>query len=185
MPDYNLIRLANERMSITWACREVGVEIPDFSIASLKTYCPWGHLTHADGGLSKALRVYPASNSAWCFDCREFFTPTKLIAKDRDISEEQAAEWILEVTGYVSPDYKSRWDAVTSDKIAIDTDALAEALKIACARFDPDWEERQFEDEVSVKLRQCLSLLSKVRNQEDADKWLRVTKLAMQEVLAP
>lgn len=176
------IELANERMSIVQACASLGMDIYDFSISSLKVYCPFGHLYHSDGGKSKAFRIYPASNSAWCFACNIYFTPVKLIAMDKGISELDAAEGILEATNYVAPDWESAWASVTAPR-PIDRDALTESLKTACARLDHDWETRQFEEPVALKLRQCLELLRKVQTEEDITKWTDITTRVMQKTL--
>jgi len=179
----NVIALANERMSIIEACNALGMDVFDFSVQSLKVYCPFGHLYHADGGSSKAMRIYPGTNSAWCFAGCGYFTPVKLIAMDRGITEVQAAESILEETNYVAPDYEARWKALTETTVTINTEDLTDALKVACARMAPDWEDRQFEDKVATKLRECLALLARLRTEEDARKWLSVSKQAMRQAL--
>lgn len=181
--EVSVIQLANERMSIIDACNELGMDVFDFSIASLKTYCPFGHIAHDDEGRTKAFRIYPATNSAWCFACQAYYTPVKLIAMDKDISEEAAAQWILETTGYVAPDYQARWEAVTTPEETVDTDALAETLKLRCRRLSRDWEERQFDEEVSKKLQLCLGLLRKVKTKEDSSKWLDIATTAMRTTL--
>lgn len=178
-----LVQLANERLSIIDACNMLGMDVMDFSLASLKVWCPFGHLYHSDGGTTKAMRIYPATNSAWCFACSIYFTPVKLIAMDKGITEDQAAESILEQTNYIAPDYEARWKALTEVQAPVNTDDLAEALKVACSRMVPDWDERQFEESVSHKLRQCLSLLRKVQTEEDSTKWLSTTKKIMQQEL--
>lgn len=183
MGDVSIIQLANERMSIIDACNELGMDVFDFSVASLKVHCPFEQISHPDGGQSKAMRIYPGTNSAWCFACQQYFTPVKLISMDKDISELEAASYILDKTNYVAPDYVSRWEALTAQSKELDTDALAEALKVACKRMSPDWEERQFEDAVSSKLRRCLGMLPKLKTQEDASKWLAVSKMAMSQTL--
>lgn len=179
----NIIQLANERMTIVDACNKLGMEVFDFSIASLKVFCPFGHLYHADEGRTKAMRIYPATNSAWCFAGCGYFTPVRLISMDRGITEQEAAEAILEDTNYVPPDYLSRWQALEQETYVVDTEALAEALKVACRRMAPDWELRQFDDAVALKLRQCLSLLRKVKTEEDATKWLSATTKIMHMTL--
>jgi hypothetical protein len=177
------VALANERMSIIDACNELGMEVRDFSIASLKVHCPFGQLTHADGGQSRAFRIYPDTNSAWCFACQQYFNPVILIAMDRGITNDEAAEYILAKTNYVAPDFVSRWDALMAQTYELNTTDLAEALKVSCARMVPDWEERQFEDVVSERLRLCLGKLPRLKTQEDASKWLAIAKQAMRQAL--
>lgn len=179
----SIIDLANSRMTIIQACNSLGMDIPDFSVKSMKVHCPFGHLFHADGGHARAFAIYPGTNSAWCFAGCGYFTPVRLIAMDRDISDHQAAEAILEQTNYVAPDYEARWNAVTQTRPMVNTDDLTEALKVACSRMVPDWDERQFDAEVATKLRQCLALLPKVQSEEDATKWLSATKKIMQNAM--
>jgi len=182
-PVQNVVALANERMSIIEACNLLGMDISDFSISSLKTYCPFGNVMHADEGRGKALRIYPNTNSAWCFDCQIYFTPVKMIAMDRDITEVAAANWILESTNYVAPDYLSRWEALTApESTKLNTDDLGQTLKVFCARKIPNWEERQFEEPYASTLQKCLGLLVKVKTAEDAEKWSTVTKQAMSQI---
>lgn len=179
----SIVQLANERMTIIEACNELGMDVMDFSISSLKVYCPFGNLYHSDGGTTKAMRIYPATNSAWCFAGCGYFTPTRMLAMDKGVPEQAAAEFILERTNYVAPDFEARWEAISTEKPVPNTDDLTEALKVACSRMVPDWEERQFEDEVAHKLRQCLALLRKVQSEEDAALWLSSTKKIMQTTM--
>lgn len=183
MADVDLFELANSRMSIIKALNLAGASIGEFSAGSVKTYCPFGHLFHADGGSSKALRVYPGTNSAHCFAGCGYFSPVRLVAKINDTSEVEAAEFILEKTHYVAPDYQSQWDAVVQKADEVDQDGLSEALKVACARMDPQWSSKQFDEAVATALRRCLGLLPKVTTPEEAKTWLSVTKQVMDKTL--
>lgn len=178
------VNIANESMTIIEACQFIGMAIGEFAIQSIKTYCPFGEMLHEDGGRSKAFRVYPGSNSAYCFACGAYYTPVKLIAVDRDIPEPTAAELILEEKGYVAPDYLSRWDALATPKETVDADGLANALKLACARMCPDWDDRQFDEDISDILRKCLAPIVKVTTEEEARTWLDTTKAVMKRALA-
>lgn len=178
------IAIANEQVSIIKACNMIGMDIPDFSLASLKVYCPFGHLYHADEGRSRAMRIYPATNSAFCFASCGYLSPVKLIAIDKDSTEQEAAEWLLEQIGWVPPDYVSQWEALEGKPEEIDTVALTGALKTACVAMTPQWEELQFEEDVAVRLSQCLGLVRKVKTKEDADKWMSVSKQVMARELA-
>ena len=179
----SLREIANERMTIIQAYNESAEHVPDFEYGSIKIHCPFGHLYHADGGTSKAFKIYPGTNSAWCFAGCGYFTPVKLLAWLKGVEEDEAAEIILDMTNYVAPDIDSRWNALVDTPPSVDTDALADALKVACQRMAKDWEMLQFDEVVSVKLRQCLGLLSKVATDEDATKWLNATKEIMRKVL--
>lgn len=174
------IQLANERMSIVAALRIAGSDASDYGG---KQFCPFGHMYHADGGYEKAMRVYSESNSAYCFAGCGYFSPVKLVSMVKDMSDADAAEHILELTGYVAPTIDSLWEAATRDTRKVDTDALIEALKLACARYSPDWEDRQLDEDVAKIFTRCLRSLPKVRTEEDAEKWLRATKMIMRKAL--
>lgn len=174
------IKLARELMTINEACIEVGMG--DVS-GMAKTYCPFGSVFHSDGGRSRAFKVYPETNTAYCFACQKVYDPVSLIANDRDITFRAAAELILEMKAYVAPDYETRWDAITKQAATVDVEALQDALKIACSRMVPDWATRQFEDRVAAKLAQCLALARKVKTDDDGRKWLDMTKEAMRRTL--
>jgi hypothetical protein len=176
------IQIANERLSIVTALRQAGAEASDFGG---KQFCPFGHMYHADGGYDKALRVYTESNTAYCFAGCGYFSPVKLIALAKDIDEQDAAEYILELTGYVAPTLDSLWEHANRDPRKVDHGALTDALKLACSRMSPDWEERQLDDDVATRFRKCLALLPKVRTEQDAETWLSNTKKIMRKALTP
>lgn len=177
------ITTANEKVTINQACNIIGMDIPDFEFGNMKLWCPFGDLYHADGGQTRAFRVYPQTNSAYCFACGEYYSPVKLLAKANGVADEEAAEALLTHIGYVEPTVDARWEALMSTPVVVDHDALSEALKVACARMDPTWEDRQFEELVSTRFRKCLSLLAKVTTEEEATTWLSTTKTVMQRTL--
>lgn len=179
----SIVTLANARVTISHALRLVGTDVPDYMGRGAKLYCPFGHLYHSDGGMAKAFRVYPDTNSAYCFAGCGAFRPVSLIAADRGMSPEDAAEFLLDLTGYVPPDLDSRWAAATAVSVDIDRGSLAEALKVACAAMDSRWEVRQFEDDVAVRFRQCLGLLPRIQSGADAAQWLQATKQIMRKQL--
>lgn len=175
------ITIANEIMTIDEACIEVGMG--DVS-GMAKAYCPFGPVFHSDGGRERAFKVYPASNSAYCFACQRRYDPVSLIATEKDITYQAAAEWILEHKEWAAPDYVSQWEALTTKPTKVDYEGLQEALKLSCARMVPDWDTRQFEPKVAHKLTQCFTFVRGVKDDEGARKWLDTTKEAMRRVLA-
>lgn len=174
--------LANELFKIEDACRYLGMDIYG-GTDRVKYWCPFGDVFHSDGGRTKAFRLYSNTNSAYCWACGMYFTPVRLMALHLDIEETEAVTWILDHVGYVEPTYQAQWDAIITKEDSVDYDGLTEALKIACARMVPDWEDRQFEPAVAAKLTACLTALKKVSNDEEARKWMSVVKAAMAQVL--
>lgn len=178
------IEQANELMGIVEALNIIGSDVADFALASMKIYCPFGEIFHADGGRTRAMRVYPATETAWCFAGCGYFTPVKMIAEGKDLSEELSAEWILEYKNFTSPDYMERWNTLMEAPTdTVDVESLAEALKVACSRIHPNWENVQLDRPVAHKFQQCVSLLPKVKTPVEADRWLNVAKAAMKQVL--
>lgn len=180
------IDIANEITSIYDACELVGVEdLYDRGSSTMKTYCPFGDVSHLDGGDSKSFRVYSETNTAYCFACSKSYSPVSLIATARDISLIDAAEALLIHANYVPEDVDSQIQALLDEgeRIFVNTDDLAEALKLHCAVIDGAWAERQFEPAVARKLSMCLALLDKVHTREDSKKWLDITKTAMTSIL--
>lgn len=176
----NEIRTANEVVGIEQACVMVGM---DYATGFGKHYCPFGNLYHADGGISRSFRVYPNSNSAYCFACSAFYNPVKLMATAKGISDEDAAEFLLESVGYVPPDAYSRFQAAATTDSRVETNDLAEALKLVCARLSSEWETRQFDDDVAQPFAKVLGLLPKVKTDADAEKWLATAKIVMTRAL--
>jgi len=179
---YERIKLANDRMTIVAACHEIGMWTPDVP-GAMKMHCPFEDVWHSDGGRARAFRIYENTNSAYCFACQQYYNPVRLIALDRDISDEAAAEVILELTGYTEPSVEENWAKVTGHEQEFSTETLPEALKVACQRISPAWETRQFEEQVAARFRQCLGLLPRVKSEADATLWLDTSRKIMRNVL--
>lgn len=172
--------LANEAMFMTDACRYIGMDVPYSMSGSYKLWCPFGGLVHED---DRSFRIYQDTNSAYCFACGTAFTPVTLISMAKDVTIDNAVQTILEETNYVPPTFDAQWDAMEAKKEEIETSYLAEALKVFCSGISLDWEERQFDPEVSSMYARCTALLPTVHTREDANKWLTATKTIMERTL--
>lgn len=153
---------------------------PTFETGSMKLDCPFIGLFHE---VHRTLRIYGETNSAYCFACKDYFTPVKLISMSKDMTSDEATQWILKEKNYTEPTFEEMWDAMEAEEELVDTHSLAEALKTACAAMDPRWKDKQFEESVSGKLQQCFVLLSKVKTASDSELWLKASKVAMARVL--
>ena len=83
---------------ITRVLRSLGADISDgaeYSGDSIKIHCPFGH-RHSDGGLEKALRVYPSTNSSYCFSEKRYYDSVLLWASDNELSYVEAVRSLLE-----------------------------------------------------------------------------------------
>ncbi len=178
------VRLANRKVPIELACSLAGESVIGLAdqVRSLKIRCPFGELYHDDGGAEPALRVYPGPNNAWCFACGEFFTPVSICAKAWDVQPEAAAIQLLDRIGYKPASYAHHWREVTAP-VPPDGHALAQALKFACERMEPDWGNRQAEPLIAEYLARCLGLIPSITSQEDADAWLSTARQVMEGVL--
>lgn len=177
------IDLADSLMSISQALTAVtGDYYPTFEEGtSPKLRCPYTGLYHEN---PKTLRLYPSSNSAYCFSCNDYMTPTRLIAAFRELSLVEAVEWIKSETGYTPPDPEELWDAMAAEEEARpDRQALSDALKVACSRMAPDWDSRQFDEQVSHRFSLCLGLLKRVKTEADGKVWLDKSRQAMGQIL--
>lgn len=185
MRSRSVIAVANEKVSIVTACRLVGVALPeDIGVGrSRKVHCPFGEVYHSDHGAAAAMRIYPGSNSAWCFSCSAYYTPVSLAARAWDQDQQTAATLLLDKIGYRPVDLVQAWTAITTYEPEPDRALLADALKTYCRRICPDWNARQFDGPVAALLTRCLGLLDLVHTEQDVAVWLSTCKNAMHQEL--
>jgi hypothetical protein len=179
------IDLANEHVHIADVLNTLGVFVPESvkSGGTKKVHCPFGFY-HSDNGLTKAMRVYGNSNTAYCFSCSKSYSPVTLASAAWDCSWHNAAFRLLEDSGFKPKSLQERWaEASTKEVNKPDLIALGEALKTYCSIVYPNWEQDQLNDYVGDKLNKCLSLLDLVETDEDATKWLQTCKTAMSKHL--
>lgn len=179
------ITVANEQVSIVLVCQMLGVDLPDDVGAgrSRKVHCPFGEFAHSDGGVSPAMRIYPDSNSAYCFSCAAYFNPVGLAAQGLDVDRHTAAVRLLDRIGYRPLDPAAAWHQALECEVQPDKALMADALKTYCRRIDKDWTSRQFEPAISAPLARCLSLLDLVHSEQDVTMWLSCCKAAMRRAL--
>lgn len=176
---------ANERIDIADVLTNIGVFVPDTvrSGGNRKLHCPFGFY-HSDGGLAKAMRLYRANNTVYCFSCSKRYSPVTLAAARWDCSWNNAAFRLLEDAGFKPKTLEERWvEATTPIEYKLDTIALADALKTYCSGIHSDWNTLQYSDNIGTLLNKCLDLLSAVRTDEDAMKWLNTCKQVMRKML--
>lgn len=170
---------ANARMTMSEALTIAGTDA--YGGYSGKIFCPFGDTMHADGGRERAMRNY--GDHAYCFAGCGSFTPVTMVALAMDLSRDDAAEWILERTGFVEPTWQARVAALQARVETVDTDVLAEVLREECRRLDPQWETRQYDEGVSRALARCLSILPDVKTAADARTWKQGVTTVMASVL--
>jgi hypothetical protein len=176
---------ANERIDIADVLANIGVFVPSTvrNGGNRKLHCPFGFY-HSDGGLAKAMRLYRASNTVYCFSCSKRYSPVTLASAKWDCSWNNAAFRLLDDAGFKPKTLEERWtDAIAPIDKTLDTIALADALKMYCSGICQDWAVVQLDDSVAVILNKCLSLLSVVNTDEQAIKWLDTCKQVMRKQL--
>jgi hypothetical protein len=186
MPSYvSWVDQANEKIKITDVLTNIGVFVPETILngGNKKIYCPFGFY-HSDGGTTKAMRVYVASNTAYCFSCSKRYSPVGLASAAWDTSWVNAALRLLEDSGYKPKTIEERWQEATTEIVTIPNLLdLAEALKMYCSSQDSNWTVSQLEDYIAEPLNKCLGLLNSVKSDEDAIKWLTACKQIMKSKL--
>lgn len=173
-------QIANDVTTIFQAMKMIGMDVPEFDYGTRKVLCPFDD--------EQAFRVYGADNAAYCFACSQRYSPASLIAEHRGISIEEAADYLIELAEsehrYTPPTPDARWEALMAAPISLDRPAEAEALKLFCARIDPEWSTRQFEPRIAAVLSRCLAPLTKVATADDLQAWRSTTRSAMQRALS-
>lgn len=181
----SIIAVANEQVSIVTAMSMLGMDLPEGvgTSRSHKIHCPFGPVYHSDHGLSPAMRIYPDTNSAWCFSCAVYYTPVKLVSQALDVDVELAAARLLDHIGYQPVDLEQAWQRASSFEPVPDKALMAQALKTYCRRVCADWTSRQFQPVTAAGLSRCLAVLDLVRTDAEAQQWLSVSKAAMRQTL--
>lgn len=181
----SVVTVANEEVSIVTVCQMLGVELPDDvgTGRSRKVHCPFEGVYHSDGGVAPAMRIYPETNSAYCFSCSYYFTPVNLASRAMGVNQKTAAARLLDRVGHRPLDLASAFKSVSEHQPELDKPMLADALKTYCRRIDSQWSKRQFEPPVAAALTRCLSLLDLVVSAEDVNLWLCRCKDVMRSAL--
>jgi CHC2 zinc finger len=175
----SLVVVVNENITIERACRMAGVSVPDMGpdIRSLKLHCPFED-THEDS--EPAFRVYPGTNSAYCFGCQRGWSPVRLCAEVWEVTREEAAARMAQQAGITQPGWRDRFHTLATAAPEVGLHELGEALKTFCAGLVPgEWDRLQFHPAVADGLAYCLGLLPLVQTEAEGKTWLRGCKHAM------
>jgi len=176
---------ANERIDISDVLTSLGIFVPESvrNGGNKKVFCPFGFY-HSDGGITKAMRVYKASNTVYCFSCSKRYSPVTLAAAKWDCSWHNAAFRLLEDAGFKPKTLEERWAEATAQVVVKpDVLSLADALKMYCSGISSEWATKQLDENVAETLNKCLGLLNIVETNEDAAKWLDACKKVMSKLL--
>ena len=180
----DLVRKANEVVSIYAVCDKAGIDYSSYLGSRAKLFCPFGSITHMDGGATRAFRIYEESNTAYCFACSQAYDPVGLYCAITDLSRHDAAEELLAETGWKEETFEEKWARLAEkDETAFDNSYLPEALANYCGRLEPDWVIKQLEEPYSSALAKCNAIARLVSSQEQAMSWLDSSKAYMKGII--
>lgn len=178
----SVVDIANEEVDIYKVLQMVGVDAYGLYGNNSKIYCPFGPITHMDGGQTRAMRVYLDTGSLYCFACQKYFNPVILWSEYSGLSYEESAEFLLESQGWKPETYESRWDKLTK-KRKFDTSELQNALDLYCLSIHPKWKTIQVNSPYIDVFSKLMTVADNVTNVAQAEKWMEVAKQKMREVL--
>lgn len=172
-PAEEIIRYANEEVSVfDVLAEEFDLRVGAAESRSSKERCPFG-FEHDDGGMTKAMRVYPATNSTFCFAGHGFFDPVRLVAKSREWTHTRAAKHLLEARGLLAPmGYRERFAAL--DRARYEPKPLGnpayavEALQMALSAHESHG-RLQYHPVFTQGLERALALLSDIMERRPVD----------------
>lgn len=167
----SLVSVANRVVPFRTAAGWAGMR----AHAGNKTWCPFPR-EHDDDGREQAFRVY--EDHGYCFAEQKYFTVVGLLAVYWEVTREDAAARALRDVGWRPARYADLWAQSTREPEP-DREALRGALGVWCSAQCPDWERRQLDSVVALRLARCNGLLPLVHTQADCEKWLARCKLAM------
>jgi hypothetical protein len=184
-----IVEQADEQVSIITVCQLIGMdEVADEGGRATKYHCPFAEFYH-NNPTEKAFRVYPETNSAFCFGGCGFFSPVMLYAKANDFVTKDdklrlrdAANALMKVVGYAEPSTSS-WDALANPKPpAVNTAALGKALEMFTRRTlaENPQADPLAAAEIFAKME---NILPSVKSAEDATKWMDVGQQAIRIAL--
>lgn len=157
---------------------------------SYKSRCPF-YYEHADGGLDKGWRTYPATNSSMCFPMHGYMGPVHLIRNKYGDRPFRAAERILKHYDLLRPKpWWERYDTLALEQAQARTAVgnpqhAVSALNLAL-RSVSGYTLRQFDSDVLAAMEVVLNRLDEVAQQDDPSAvrlWLQNAKKIMTHVV--
>lgn len=190
MPRRDVVTWANESISIFDLLQGLfGVDAPREG-GSFKIFCPFS-FEHPDGGVERACRTYPETNSAYCFALHGRLTPVKLYALAKDLRYKQAAVELLRRAGLYDPrPWKERLPEVLAEREAAkatrtdlgDPQTLVAALHTSL-RSHPAYPVAGVSPALSGALEARMALLEGLSGVEAVRTWYDESKKVLWEAL--
>ena len=168
---------ANDRVGYAQACALTGMPAPRDRGA--RAACP--------GCGEDGYKSYAATDTrpahGYCHACGRWFTAVKLAAAVNDMTQGDAAAWLLGELGLPPLDAAERWERALHPPVKLGTEDLADALRTWCAA-QPGWEEPLPDPRVSKALSACLRLIPAIITEEQCEQWYERCTQVMGRVLA-
>lgn len=163
-----LVIRANDTADLRVMLNDLGADIPEDAVTSWKAHCPFG-AEHSDGGIEKAMRYYPESNSAYCFAAHGILTPVRVLALSEGISQHKAAQRLVGAAG-IRYGWRERFREVQEEASRPGTASPAYAITALHVRIQthPNYLRRQFDDDFRAAWEGCMERLEGVGNEFDA-----------------
>lgn len=179
------IEIANRLVPLWKVLQLTSVHVPDFSHGkSVKARCPYADMYHLTEDASKSMRVYPESNTGYCYMGCGVLTPVSVHARINGISYKAAAFRLLDLVGHKLKTLDEKWnDAVRSEPV-FNREGYRDALVEYC-RFlsGSDWTLMQYEERITSRMSSAFLVLDKASSDEDAYRWLEAAKSVMKQAI--
>lgn len=172
------IELINNSLSVVTLLQDLfNIEANEEGVT--KTYCPEGE-EHSDKGRSPTLKVFPDSNSAWCFSHSKMYNPAQLAKVAVGSSRVESCKKILELykISTAPPTVEERNQILDEMEKSeeIDVDEAREAL-FTYARTLKGWNYGQYRPTVVKAINSVLRELKDTDSSfESMDDWLTSSK---------
>lgn len=149
----------------------------------MKLYCMWGN-THADGGLERALRTYPETNSAFCFAGCGWQDPVGLARRTWGLRAYRAAQRLNDEYGDPTKTWQERVEANARSTTPADIKAILPAVLHYHLQADPDYGTLSLDPRVLAATEAALVQLDGANpTPDEARAWLGTAVKAVSEAL--
>lgn len=177
----SVVDTANRLVPFRVVLGMTNIYVPEFAYGkSFKTRCPYADIYHLTASASKSMRVYLDTNTGFCYRGCGILTPVAVYAKLNEISYTESARFLLESVGHKLKTFDEKWEEAVSGEEDVNLEGYRQALDEICLSYCKGrWGSLKYESSVSSSFSYLLSILSKAKSYEDADKWLTAAKAFM------
>lgn len=150
----------------------------EFGVKSAKWDCPWNY-EHGDGGLDRGFRVYPDTNTAYCFIIHGSMDPVRVVQIQEGVPRAVAAKRVCEKYGLRKPPWRDRYAQLVLEREAagkiVNSATLGEALHRAIGIDADPWRNPKLAEAFTRALDEMEEVIPLATEAEMRD-WYRVAK---------